>query len=78
MGWSDGQCMDGWTDEEYDGKEREEEDEEEEGEKKITWCEQWFLSSIDKKMILQVGVMMKVPTIEKAIRYSLLFLSILQ
>ena len=31
-----------------------------------------------KKNVLQVGVMMKGPTIEKAIRYSLLFLSILQ
>ena len=70
--------MDGRTDKDDDEKEREEEDEEEEGQKKITWCEQWFLSSFDKKIILQVGVMMKVCTIEKAIRYSLLFLSILQ
>ena len=70
--------MDGRTDEEDDEKDWEEEDKEEEVEKKITWCKQWFWSSFDKKKVLQVGVMMKGPTIEKAIRYSLLFLSIFQ
>ena len=48
------------------------------GKRKLPDASSDFYPVLIKRIILQVGVMMKVPTIEKAIRYSLLFLSILQ